>query len=283
MVIILLRSHKIPNHIVRPGKASIAALLIAGLILLFLAPFAEGAKVRHRRKSPTKPLSGISATTPAESVPVVEPVAESGAIRGTVSITGAVKTVRKSFNPYSDLYGAASRGSEKVARKEHLVVFLENVPGKWPVPVDHAILDQVDRQFTTDLLPVLVGTVVDFTNHDRVYHNVFTYSELQPFDLGRRARNEKRSVEFQRLPAEGPGVIKVGCEIHANMHSVILVMRNPFWAVADASGGSFEIKGVPPGKYMLTGWHNSLLPEPIQVTVGAGKTAEVTMLMKGTN
>jgi plastocyanin len=256
-------------------RPTAAIAVVTGFAVLLGASSADAAQSRQRR------LKAAEASATPQSAPAQEQGARTGTIRGPVVVVGHAVKSAGGFNPYAELYGGSGGRPSHEDRPGHLVVFLEEVPGKWHPPVKHAVLDQVDRQFTIDLLPVLAGTVVDFTNHDRVYHNVFTYSELQPFDLGRRARNETRSVEFQKLPASGIGVIKIGCEIHANMHSVILVMRNPFWAMVDANGGTFEITGVPPGEYTLTGWHDTLQPVPVKVVVEAGGMAPADITMKG--
>jgi len=260
---------------VKPGVISGTLIPCIG-IYAFLSASVAGGTGAARQAEVSAPAP---TTIPIESAG--EPADGSPSIRGKVVVQGLKKSASREFNPYSELYGSPHKKAAGTERPGHLLVYLEHVPGKWHPPAKHAILDQVNRQFTVDLLPVLVGTVVNFTNHDRIYHNVFTYSELQPFDLGRRARNETRSVEFHRLPQAGIGVIRVGCEIHANMHSVILVMRNPFWAVVDENGGSFEIRNVPPGTYTLTGWHDSLKAEPVRVDVASGRVAEVVLNMAG--
>ncbi len=202
-------------------------------------------------------------------------------LTGTVTIKGHIKKVKK-FNPYSDIYGGgAGKKADKPDEPGHLCVYLDGVAGTFPAPAEHAVLDQQDRAFTTDLLPVLAGTTVDFTNHDKIYHNIFSYSQPVPFDLGRRAGGEKRSVLFDKLPPDGVGVIKVNCDIHANMHAAILVMRNPFWAVLTETGGTFTLKGVPPGSYTLTGWHVSLTPVAVPVTLKAGEIAHADLVMQG--
>jgi len=209
-------------------------------------------------------------------------VAGMGSIRGTVAIKGKIKKVRKKFNPYADIYGGgAGKQAGKSDEPGHLCVYLEGGAGSFPVPAEHAVLDQQDRAFTTDLLPVLVGTAVDFTNNDRIYHNVFSYSEPQKFDLGRRGAGEKRTVVFDKLPPSGIGIILVNCEIHANMHAAILVMRNPFWAVLPETGGPFVIDHVPAGTYVLTGWQGTLKPKPVSVTIKPGQEARMELTMQG--
>lgn len=202
-------------------------------------------------------------------------------LTGTVMIAGrpGKKAAKKVLNPWAAVYGGIGNGAQ-VEPENHVVVYLEGVAGTFPPPAEHAVLDQRNRQFTTDVLPVLVGTAVDFTNHDHLNHNVFSQAEPYKFDLGRRAENETQTRVLDKLPATGIGVAKLFCEIHANMHAVILIMRNPFWDVVPESGGTFTFEDVPPGTYTLTAWHATMQAAPVKVTLVAGKPATATLTLK---
>jgi hypothetical protein len=93
-----------------------------------------------------------------------------------------------------------------------------------------------------------VDTEVAFPNMDLEFHNVFSYSKTRRFDLGRYHKGESKSVHFTR-----PGIGKIYCEIHQWMRAVVVVVENPFYAIADENG-SFEIKGIPQGTYQLLIW-----------------------------
>lgn len=249
------RMRRIPRSIV---------ILAVGLCLPLAASGAARKKPRH--KAPVKPAAAGRA-------------ASGGSITGMVRIGGKIRKVKKAFNPYADVYGGASE--KKEAPPAHLCVYLEEVPGTWAPPAAHAVLDQRDREFTVDLLPVLPGTSVDFTNHDTIFHNIFSFSKPNDFDLGRRGGGETVTRVFDKLPAKGIGVVSANCEIHSNMKATILIMRNPFWTVVPEAGGGFRLDGIPPGTYRLTGWHVSLTPKPEAVTVRAGASVSATLIMSG--
>lgn len=107
---------------------------------------------------------------------------------------------------------------------------------------------QKDLKFTPSLLVVPVDTVVSFPNMDMEFHNVFSYSKTKRFDLGRYHKGESKSVHFTK-----PGIGKIYCEIHQWMRAVIVVVENPFYAIAD-DNGNFEIKGIPQGTFKLLIW-----------------------------
>src|SRR5437588_931305 len=106
--------------------------------------------------------------------------------------------------------------------------------------------------FSPHVLPVLVGTTIEWPNYDDILHNVFSFSETKPFDLGLYKSPEVKRVEFNR-----PGRVDVFCSIHARMSCIILVLEHPFFASASEKG-TYKIPEVPPGKYKLTAWHERL-------------------------
>ena len=102
-------------------------------------------------------------------------------------------------------------------------------------------MDQRNETFVPHVLAVTAGTVVDFPNSDRIYHNVFSLSKAARFDLGRYAAGHSKSVRFDQ-----PGIVRVFCEIHSHMNAFILVFGHPFFAMTDADG-RYRIDNVPPG------------------------------------
>ena len=112
-----------------------------------------------------------------------------------------------------------------------------------------AVLDQKDKTFLPAVLPVLVGTRLTIKNSDQVLHNAYSRSKAKAFDVGAFSSRETRTIEL-----DAPGRIDVFCAIHTNMHSIVLVLDSPYFAVTDAQG-AFRIAKVPAGKRTLTVWH----------------------------
>ena len=112
-----------------------------------------------------------------------------------------------------------------------------------------AILDQIDKQFVPNLLPIPVGTEVQFPNHDQIHHHVYSFSRAKSFDLPLYKGDAKPSIAFDQ-----PGVVDVGCNIHDWMSATILVVPSPYYGTTDASG-RFVLPDIPPGTYSLVSWH----------------------------
>ncbi len=117
-------------------------------------------------------------------------------------------------------------------------------------------------EFYPHVLPVLAGTTVEWPNNDEIFHNVFSMSDAASFDLGLYEGNPPdKHVTFGQ-----PGKVDVFCSIHANMHCIVLVMSNPYFAATD-SNGNYKIKNIPPGKYKLKAWHERLPADVQEITV----------------
>jgi hypothetical protein len=111
---------------------------------------------------------------------------------------------------------------------------------------------------------VPVGSTVDFPNEDPIFHNVFSVSGDNRFDLDLYKRPKSGSWTFQ-----APGLVRVYCNIHPQMSAVVLVRDNAYFARA-AEDGAFTIADVPPGRYTLKAWHERAGEVSQAVTVAEG-------------
>jgi plastocyanin len=168
--------------------------------------------------------------------------------------------------------GGAGNISEKAA------VYLESEEldqAPYPVPAKVPSLDQRNLQFHPQVLPVMVGTRVDFPNRDNLFHNVFSYSQAKDFDLGRYPKDDSRSVTFDR-----PGVVRVYCDIHAHMRATILVLKHPYYASPDASG-EYVIPRIPPGKYRVVLWYDREAADRKTIQLRGGENLQVDFTNQG--
>ena len=110
------------------------------------------------------------------------------------------------------------------------------------------VLDQRDLSFRPHVLAVRVGTVVEFPNNDRVFHNVFSFRDGKRFDLGFYPVGAAKTQIFDRA-----GLSRIFCNIHPNMAAYVLAVDTPYFAVSD-SNGLFSIPHLPPGQYAYHAW-----------------------------
>jgi len=139
------------------------------------------------------------------------------------------------------------KGGKPAADASDAVVWVEG-PKARPRPASARVLMK-DKTFVPRVVVVPVGGSVEFPNEDPVFHNVFSVSGVNRFDLDLYKRPRSGSWTFQ-----APGLVRVYCNIHPQMSAFVLVRDNPFWARVSADG-RFAIEGVPAGDWTLRAWH----------------------------
>lgn len=152
------------------------------------------------------------------------------------------------------------------------VVYIEKIDGEsFPVPANPVVMDQKGKTFLPKVLPVLVGTRVDFLNSDPFAHNVFTPDKCaDEFNLGSWPIGETRSHTFIR-----PCAAVMLCNVHPGMIGYIVAVETPYFAVTDADG-NYRIE-VPDGTYTVTVWHERLKTSSQEVTVSGATTVNFTL------
>jgi plastocyanin len=140
-----------------------------------------------------------------------------------------------------------------------------NGPTPKPKPAPKQTVVQRGKRFLPHVLAVPVGTEVVFLNEDKMFHNVFSLSRPNDFDLGLYEKGIARSTTF-----EAAGPVRLLCNIHSSMSAFVYVVDSPWYTQADAQG-RFTLRGVPPGDYLLHSWHEaSAKPSVRKVTVNEG-------------
>ena len=152
------------------------------------------------------------------------------------------------------------------------VVYLD---GNFPRPTSLPIKEfaQKNLTFVPALLPIEVGTRVEFPNLDDTYHNIFSYSPTKRFDLGRYRPEERPipSVVFDK-----PGLVTLRCDIHEHMRGLILVLSTPYFVMTDTAG-RFRLDKLPPGKYTLKAWIDSRTTREKTLELKDGQTLHVDL------
>ena len=124
-------------------------------------------------------------------------------------------------------------------------------------------LNQKQCQYEPHVIAIPVNSELKIHTSDPINHNIHTYSfENDPINIMFLPGQDAYSQEMEEAE-----IIKVECDLHNWMRAWIVVTPNAYSTVSD-SDGSFEIPDVPPGKYELTAWHETLGSITKSITVG---------------
>jgi len=162
-----------------------------------------------------------------------------------------------------DIHGkVACKG---VRNSADAVVYVDRIAGKvFPPPAAHAKVDQEGMKFVPRVLPVVIGTTVDFLNSDAVLHNVFSPDACaEKFNLGTWPKGQSKSYTFKK---ECMAVLL--CNVHPEMEAFVAAVPTPYFAVT-APDGSYHIQDLPDGGYTVKVWHPKL------------KAAQKSVVVKG--
>ena len=163
------------------------------------------------------------------------------------TVTGKVDVLDRGGRPASDLtnvvvYVAGPKARPKAATEK---------------------MTMKGKAFIPHVVAVPVGGTVEFPNDDPIFHNVFSVSGENRFDLALYKRPKTGQQTFQH-----PGVVKVYCNIHPQMSAVVVVRDNPYFAKVNADG-TFTIENVPAGRQVVKAWHERAGEAAAEVTVPA--------------
>ena len=181
-------------------------------------------------------------------------------------------------DPTGELRGNVTLGVAGVplAAVAPVVVYLEplgDAGAGASSPHRTARMRQKDAHFAPPFLVVAAGTSVEMANDDAIYHNVFSYSHPNDFDLGLYPAGESRTLVLRH-----PGVVKLYCSIHESMNATILVTPLRWFDVVDAKGG-YVLEGVQPGRYRAVVWSERLPTKNRTIEIGGGRTQVVDWMI----
>lgn len=265
------KAHETADKLREADDTKAPADLLAGAI---------SARVRGQRNYADQLFSAAERALPAGKLDALVPLFREGAPE---RITTELKQLPANTPPQPKLaVGSSDDDSKetKVARASLTgkiameggsdllgVVTLEKVGGKSGKRVPkQRVMEQRDRQFAPRLLAVPVGSTVSFPNFDPVFHNVFSLSPARAFDLGIYKNGEAREVTFKK-----EGLVRLGCNLHANMAAHVVVVAASHYVVS-SPGGQFAFRKLTPGQYQLRAWSedsNEPITRTVEIKAGA--------------
>ena len=192
-------------------------------------------------------------------------------VSGQAAVEGKVALPKLHSAPVmAKRYEIVTRGGVLSTEPPLAVVYLE---GSFPRPPSLPMKQVAQKNFAfiPPLLPVQVGTRIEFPNLDDTYHSIFSYSPAKRFDLG-RYRPDERPIPSEIF--DMPGLVTLRCDIHEHMRGLILVLNTPYFVVSDPEG-RFRLKGLPSGRYVLKAWIDSKTTRQQPVDLKNGGTISV--------
>jgi plastocyanin len=151
------------------------------------------------------------------------------------------------------------------------VVYAEPID-RAPVPLPgKATIQHKNKTFLPHVIAVPAGSTISFPNDDPIFHNAFSLSAPEPFDMGLYRAGESKQRVFGNA-----GVYHVFCNIHPQMAAFVVVTATPYVTVA-AQDGTWRLE-LPPGRYRVTALSERAAPVAVELSVAGSATASGLVL-----
>lgn len=167
-------------------------------------------------------------------------------------------------NPFlkDDLIVAAGGGIKNV-----IVRVKSGLEGRtFDLPKKTQVVGQKGCRYEPHVIAITAGSEIKVINDDAMLHNVHLFPAVNtasPENVGQKPGNENT---WKFPAAEDP--FKMKCDVHSWMGAWVLVSAHPYFAVT-GEDGAYELKGLPPGEYVVEAWHEILGSQTKTVKVGA--------------
>ncbi len=204
---------------------------------------------------------------------------EGGSLSGRITYTGSPPpkkklevTKDKEVCGKGDIYDEALVVGPDKGLKNAVVTVVGAKGGKFAS--QKAELDQRGCVYTPRVVVVPTTGQLDILNSDGVLHNIHTHSTANP--PINKAQPKFKKVLTEKFPK--PEIVKATCDAHNWMTGWIVATDHPFVAVTDDKG-AFAIKDIPPGKYKVEIWHETLGKQAKEVTIKGKEEAKLSVEM----
>ena len=158
-----------------------------------------------------------------------------------------------------------------------LVYVKEGVTGTYPPPTEPVTLDQHGCQYRPHIFGIQAGQPLKVLNSDGTLHNIHALPKKNAeFNIGQPFKGMETIKKFDS-PETG---LRFKCDVHKWMGAYCGVFNNPFFAVTNDQG-TFEIKNLPPGNYVIEAWHEKYGAQTQNVTIGGPEAKTVDFTFKG--
>jgi len=172
--------------------------------------------------------------------------------------------------------GGAESADPQSADPLQVVVYLDPLDGRSRVsPPAHAeTIRRAEGRFEPEFLTIARGQRVRFSNEEGAYHQIFSSSAGNEFDVGLLKTGVVRDVVLDQA-----GVVRVYCKLHPWESGVIFVAPTPHFQTLEPPA-SYAIAGVPPGDYRLAAWGDEVQSADDVVTVRPRRATSVELALE---
>jgi plastocyanin len=216
----------------------------------------------------------------------VNPVT-AGVISGVVRFSGRkprLKPIDMSSDPacveahHGQPYDESLVVGEKGVLANVFVYVKTGLEGKtFETPAQPATIDQRGCWFRPRVLGIQVGQTLKVANSDPVTHNIHPLAQInREWNHSQGAGDPPISRRFLKPEI----MIPVKCNIHSWMHAYIGVLDHPYFSVS-GTDGTFEIRNVPPGDYVIEAWQEKLGSQRQTITITQSGRVETAFTFKG--
>jgi hypothetical protein len=157
------------------------------------------------------------------------------------------------------------------------VYISKGISGTYAAPTDPVVLDQEGCRYHPHVLGIMTGQKLQVKNSDATLHNIHAMAkENESFNLAQMTQGKVDEKVFDKPEV----MIPISCDVHGWMRSYIGVLPHPFFSVT-STDGSFALKGLPPGKYTLTAWHEKYGEQSQEIEVKPKEIKDMKITFKG--
>ena len=201
------------------------------------------------------------------------PPAGSGSITGKVTYTGTpmkMKPIDMSKEPSCAKQHATPITTQNVATGpgntlQWVVVYISAGDEGTTTPSQGVRYDQKGCEYLPHILPMAAGQQLQIYNDDQTSHNIHPLAKVnQEWNKSQPPGSPPIDTKWDK-----PEFIPVKCNIHPWMHGYFVVLKTSHYSVT-GEDGTFDIKGLAPGKYTVTAWQEQYGTKTQDVTVGNG-------------